>query len=87
MASPLLPHSNDKQKLVAPSRVSVESNLPNLLIRRRPVYWDDLSISNLLRFLPDLLRSQQIELKMPSLPMPSNIVQLARAQRAHRRLT
>src|SRR5262249_28338062 len=82
-----LPHTPLEQNLLTASRVSIESGLPDLPIGSEPVYWLDLSASSLRRFLPDLLRTQQIEIKMPVLPISTNVVVLTREERAHRRLT
>jgi hypothetical protein len=77
----------DQQKLTAISRVSIDSSIPNLALGTEPVYWLDLPASSLRRSLPDLLRTQQIEITLPTLAISTNIVALSRDQRAHRRLS
>jgi hypothetical protein len=52
-----------------------------------PVYWLDLPASTLRRSLPDLLRTQQIEITIACLPISTNVVAFTRDERAHRRLT
>ncbi len=77
----------DKQNLAAISRVSIDSSAPNLALGTQPVYFLDLPASSLRRSLPDLLRTQQIEITLPTLAISTNIVVLTRDERAHRRLT
>jgi hypothetical protein len=82
-----LPPTTDKQNLLTISRVSIESCSPNLALGTEPVYWLDLPASSLRRFLPDLLRAQQIEITLAVLPISTNVVAITRDQRAHRRLS
>jgi hypothetical protein len=80
--------TTDKQKLAAISRVTIDSSsAPNLTLGTEPVYWLDLPASSLRRSLPDLLRTQQIEITLPDRPTSTNIASLTRDERAHRRLS
>lgn len=77
-----------EQKLTAISRVTIDSSsAPNLTLGTEPVYWLDLPASSLRRSLPDLLRTQQIEITLPDRATSTNIVSLTRDERAHRRLS
>ncbi len=87
IVSAQLSQAADRQSLVTISRVNIDNSSPNLPIGPEPVYWIDLPASTLRRSLPDLLRAQQIEITIASLPISSNVVVLTRDQRAHRRLT